>query len=102
MFAGPAPVNPSLNDLMTAVLYRNSAGVNELLALGKWPDRPDSVGTTPLMAAVMLGDAENAERLLKAGANPNASARGGSTAVSLARERKDGAMTALLRRYGAP
>jgi hypothetical protein len=98
--AGPV-VRPGFNDLMTAVLYRNAAGVNELLALGKWPDKPDSRGATPLMAAVTLGDAVTAEALLKAGANPNLGALNGSTAGSLARERSDDAMTALLKRYGA-
>lgn len=91
--SGPV-ITPKFNDLMTAVLYRDAAGVDELLKLGKWPDRPDSNGMTPLMAAVMLGDAVIAEALLKAGANPN-------LALSVARERRDGAMTGLLERHGA-
>ena len=83
---------PKYNDLMTAVLNRDAAGVNELIAFGRWPDKPDSQGVTPLMAAAMLGDTTNAEALLKAGANPDA-------AVRIARERRDSAMTALLERY---
>ena len=77
---------------MTAVLYRDAAGVNELIAFGRWADRPDSQGVTPLMAAAMLGDTTNAETLLKAGANPGA-------AMPIARGRNDSAMTALLERY---
>lgn len=83
---------PKYNDLMTAVLYRDAAAVNELIAFGRWPDKPDSQGVTPLMVAAMLGDTTNAEALLKAGANPGA-------AVRIARERGDSAMTALLERY---
>jgi uncharacterized RDD family membrane protein YckC len=84
---------PKYNDLMTAVLYKDEAGVNELLVFGKWPDKPDSRGVTPLMAAAMLGDLGNAEALLKAGAQP-------SRAMEVARERGDGAMMNLLEKYG--
>ena len=97
--AGPF-ANPSFNDLMTAVLYQDNAGVDELIKLGKWPDKPDRRGLTPLMVAVMLGDARNAEALLQAGANPHLVAATGDTAASLARGRRDGAMTTLLERYG--
>ena len=96
--AAPAPVarastpGPKYNDLMTAVLYRDAAAVNELIAFGRWPDKPDSQGVTPLMAAARLGDTTNAEALLKAGANPDA-------AMPIARERRDSAMTALLERF---
>ena len=88
----PGIPGPKYNDLMTAVLYRDAAAVNELIAFGRWADRPDSQGVTPLMAAAMLGDTTNAETLLKAGANPDA-------AMPIARKRSDGAMTALLERY---
>jgi len=77
---------------MTAVVFRDAAAVNELIAFGRWPDKPDSHGVTPLMAAARLGDTTNAEALLKAGANPAA-------AMPIARERRDRAMTALLERY---
>jgi ankyrin repeat protein len=83
---------PKYNDLMTAVLYKDAAGVNELLVFGKWPDKPDSRGMTPLMAAALLGDLGNAESLLKAGAEP-------SRAMALARDRGDGAMMTLLEKY---
>jgi uncharacterized RDD family membrane protein YckC len=89
------------NDLVTAVLYRDAGAVNDLLAFGKWPDKADSRGMTPLMLAAMLGDAPIAEALLKAGANPNRPGLGGDTAMSIARERKDTGMIGLLRHHGA-
>jgi uncharacterized RDD family membrane protein YckC len=99
--AAPASPGMRFNDLMTAVLYRDAGAVNELLAFGKWPDKPDSRGMTPLMIAAMLGDAPIAEALLKAGANPNRAGPGGDTAASIARERKDTGMLALLKHHGA-
>ena len=106
--AGPAPASrpgpsvpafqpksaegPKFNDLMTAVLYRDAAGVAELLKLGKWPDKPDSRGVTPLMTAVELGDARTAEALLRGGANP-------MLAIPVAEEQRNGDMILLLKRY---
>lgn len=84
------------NDLVTAVLYQDAGAVNDLLAFGKWPDKADSTGMTPLMIAVSLGQAEIAESLLKAGADPQRAGPGGATAISIARERKDAAMLGLL------
>ncbi|HET7670160.1 MAG TPA: RDD family protein [Burkholderiales bacterium] len=88
----PEPVGLKYNDLMTAVLKGDTAAVSELLALGKWADKPDSRGVTPLTAAVYTGDAKVAELLLKAGANPEA-------ALAAARERRNAAMTDLLEQY---
>ncbi|HEU4353768.1 MAG TPA: ankyrin repeat domain-containing protein [Burkholderiales bacterium] len=85
---------------MTAVIYSDPKTVEQLLKLGKWPDKPDSRGVTALMLASMFGDAASAEALLKAGANPNWPGPGGITATSLARERQNGAMVGLLQRYG--
>jgi ankyrin repeat protein len=99
----PAAVPPSqtkvgsgmrYNDLMTAVLYRDVDAVNELLKLGKWVDKPDSHGTTPLMVAAQLGDVRTAEALLRAGADAR-------RAVPVAKERGDGEMLELLKRYNA-
>jgi uncharacterized RDD family membrane protein YckC len=84
------------NDLVTAVLYQDAGAVNDLLAFGKWPDKADSTGMTPLMIAVSLGQAEIAEALLKAGADPQRTGPGGATAISIARERKDAALLGLL------
>ena len=94
LLSGPVIQGPKYNDLTTAVLYRDAAAVNELISYGKWADKADSTGTTPLMVAVSLGDAQIAEALLKAGANPN-------RALPVARERGNGAMASLLERYGA-
>jgi hypothetical protein len=81
------------NDLMTAVLNRDVAGVNELLKLGKWVDKPDSRGRTPLMVATAQEDVPTAEALLRGGASPR-------PAVRVAEERGNGEMVALLKRYG--
>jgi uncharacterized RDD family membrane protein YckC len=88
----PMRAAPRYNDLMSAVLAGDSEGVKELLSLGKWPDKPDSGGMTPLVAAVMRGDRSNAELLLKAGANA-------SPALSTPRARNDPAMKDLLEGY---
>jgi uncharacterized RDD family membrane protein YckC len=96
----PGVEGPKYNDVMTAVLYRDPAAIEELLKLGKWADKPDKSGLTPLMVAARLGDIRSAELLLKAGADPNLSAQGGVSAGSVARERGDGAMVALLQRHG--
>lgn len=102
--APPAPparvITPKFNDLMTAVYYLDPPAVQELLGLGKWPDKPDSRGVTPLMAAAELGQVGCAEALLVGGANPNLSSAGGETAASFARRRADNSMLALLQRYG--
>jgi len=91
--AAPADSGPRFNDLVTAVLYRDAKAVQDLLAFGKWPEKADSRGMTPLMIAVDLGDAAIAELLLKAGADPG-------RAMSIARERKDAAMLGLLQKHG--
>src|SRR5687768_15577493 len=63
------------NDLVTAVLYRDAEAVSQLIKLGRWADKPDSRGTTPLMLAVEQGDARTAQVLLKAGAEPSRAVR---------------------------
>jgi hypothetical protein len=95
-----AAPSPRFNDLATAVIYGDAFAVHQLLAVGKWADKPDGRGVTPLMLAVERGDAASAEALLKAGANPNRPGPGGLTATSIARERKDAALTGLIQRYG--
>ncbi len=85
---------PKFNDLVTAVLYKDAEAVAQLLKLGRWVDKPDSRGTTPLMVAVELGDARTAEVLLKGGADAG-------RAVPVAQARRDGPMLDLLKRYAA-
>jgi hypothetical protein len=91
---------PRFNDLTTAVLYGDPKAVQELITFGKWVDKPDSRGVTPLMDAAQLGDVESAEVLLRAGADPNRPGPSGSTAMSIARERSDSGLTGLLGKYG--
>ena len=80
------------NDLMSAVLDRDLASVNALLKLGKWADKPDRSGTTPLMAAAEMGDVKVAESLLRAGADAR-------PAMQIARKRGDSTMIVLLKRH---
>ena len=84
---------PKYNDLMTAVLAKDPAAVNELLRLGRWVDKPDSRGRTPLMVATAQNDVPTAEALLRGGASPR-------PAVRVAEEHGNGEMVALLKRYG--
>src|SRR5688572_8766773 len=88
----PKAAGPKFNDLATAVLYRDAEAISELLKFGRWADKPDSRGTTPLMLAVELGDPGSAEALLRGGADP-------MRAVPVAQARRDGAMLDLLKRY---
>jgi uncharacterized RDD family membrane protein YckC len=80
------------NDLLTAVMYQDVEGVNELVRLGKWVDKPDSRGVTPLMIAAERGDLRVAEALLRGGANAR-------LAVPVAERRRDDEMVRLLKRY---
>jgi hypothetical protein len=89
---GPSVPGPRYPDLMTAVMYQDPAGVEELIAFGKWPDKPDSRGLTPLAAAVLLRDTATAEALLKGGADPG-------TAWRVMKELDDAAMQAVFARY---
>jgi uncharacterized RDD family membrane protein YckC len=95
--AGPTPV---YNDIMTAVMYRDRAAAIQLLDLGWWPDRRDSNGVTPLMAAAMNGDAAMTELLLGRGADPTLRGPGGST-LDYAGRGGDGKVAELLRKAGA-
>jgi len=96
----PGVDGPKYNDLMSAVLYRDAATVEALLKLGKWVDKRDPSGLTPLMVAAQIGDAACAEALLKGGADPNLSGPRGVSAGSIAREKRDAAMVALLQKHG--
>jgi uncharacterized RDD family membrane protein YckC len=91
---------PRYNDVMTAVMFRDPKAVAELLEFGWWVDRPDSNGVTPLMAAAWNGDAAMTQILLKAGADPNRHARGGSV-LAYAGRGENAQVIELLKRSGA-
>lgn len=97
----PPPITPRYNDVMTAVLYGDREAVSELLDLGRWVDKPDSNGLTPLMAAVLARDAGMVQLLLERGADPNLQAPGGEVALEMARDNGDGASESLLLKAGA-
>jgi len=86
---------------MTAVLKPDREAVVELIDLGRWVDKPDGNGVTPLQAAVRNRDTAMTELLLRRGANINASASNGLTALMIARANGDAAMVSLLERSGA-
>ena len=68
--AEPVIPPPKYNDVMTAVVFQDLEALEELLALGEWPDKADSQGRPPLLVALELGYQEIADALLRAGANP--------------------------------
>jgi uncharacterized RDD family membrane protein YckC len=99
--APPPPTgSPRFNDVMTAVLYGDRETVSQLLDLGRWADKRDSNGLTPLMVAAMFGDSAIARLLLDRGADPSLQAPGGATALEFARQSGDAATTQLLQRIG--
>jgi uncharacterized RDD family membrane protein YckC len=99
--SGPPPVSPKFNDVMTAVVYRDREAVSQLLDLGRWADKRDSNGLTPLMIAVVGRDAAMVQLLLERGADQKLQAPGGAVALDLAREAGDGAVESLLLKPGA-
>ncbi|HSC96248.1 MAG TPA: RDD family protein, partial [Burkholderiales bacterium] len=92
--------SPKYNDVMTCVMFHDAAALAELLELGWWVDRPDSNGVTPLMAAAWNGDAAMTQLLLKAGADPNRRALGGSV-LEYAGRGENAQVIQLLRSSGA-
>jgi hypothetical protein len=88
------------NDVMTAVVFRDPEAAIELLNLGWWVDRRDSIGRTPLMAAAEIGDVAMTRLLLQRGADPNQRAPGGSV-LDYARRGGNAEVSDLLLRAGA-
>jgi len=103
--APPPPATPAVtlrfNDIMTAVLYGDRDTVSQLLDLGRWADKRDSNGLTPLMVAAMNGDLGMTQLLLERGADPGLQAPGGATALEFARQSNDAPTMQLLQRAGA-
>lgn len=92
---GPSVATPRYNDILTAVLRSDEAGVLQLLNLGRWIDKPGASGMTPLMGAVMNRDAKMVKLLLEHGADP------GAYALHQARKNKDAETVMLLEQHGA-
>jgi ankyrin repeat protein len=86
---------------MTAVLDGDLAGVQQLLDLGRWTDKPDSNGLTPLMIATLNRDILMVRLLLERGADPNLQAPGGDTALDMALELGEGEIERVLQDRGA-
>jgi hypothetical protein len=93
-----------------ALAYCHSARMAELLIeSGALPDKANSSGHTPMMALAVDGCHEVIEVLLRHGANPNAVASDGTTALGNAElnicydgaERKHAKAAELLREFGA-
>ncbi|MGQ0510555.1 MAG: ankyrin repeat domain-containing protein [Betaproteobacteria bacterium] len=99
--AGIRQLYSRYNDLVSAVVMRDTAAVKELLADGKSPDVRQSDGFTPLMIAVANGDTAIAQALLAARADPNLRAPGGQSALALAKARNNTELLQLLERSGA-
>ena len=77
--------------------------VKYLLSLGGKVDleMADSSGVTPLIASVAHGDRRTVNLLLEAGANPNALAQGGATALHIASSMDDEKLVTSLLNKGA-
>lgn len=99
--AGIRPLYTRYNDLVTAVVMRDSAAVKELLSDGKDPNVRQSDGFTPLMIAAANGDTAIAQALLAARADPNLRSPGGQSALALARARNNAGLVQALERSGA-
>lgn len=71
------------NKLVLAVHCADLEAARRLLRAGADADRPDADGTTPLYAAAVRGDADIAELLVAAGADPNRESGDGDEGLPL-------------------
>jgi ankyrin repeat protein len=109
LLAAGAPVDTVSQNKMTPLHWAafgneprpgRAAVLSRLLAAGAGPiDARDAWGRTPLLMAVCAGDAEAAEVLLDAGADPDLAAEMAGSARSVAEARR---MSEIVRRMGAP
>lgn len=82
--------------LMAAAFTGRTDTVKVLLSSGANPNSTARDGATPLIMTALKGHVDAAKALISAGANPKKTMKNGKTALSLARERKQIKMVALL------
>lgn len=83
-----------------AVISKDLAGAECLLKMGKDPNKPDGIGTTPLLAAIEQGNANMVSLLLKHGANANR-IKDWQRPLDVARKKGNPAIIKLLENAGA-
>ena len=84
------PVDPDAARLMAAIRDNDPAAIDGVLrTTPRAATLRGSGGTTPLMAAALYGDAALVQRLLAAGADPNAANSAGATALMWAIPERD-------------
>jgi ankyrin repeat protein len=83
------------------VIYSDPVTVAQLLDIGRWVDKPDANGFTPLMVALYLRDEDMVRMLLERGDDPGLQAAGGDVGRRMAQANGEGGIEALLRRAGA-
>ncbi|RME26480.1 MAG: hypothetical protein D6798_06600 [Deltaproteobacteria bacterium] len=82
--------------LVLAVATDDPELIRTAVEAGLDPNRPDSIGFTPLHKAVLANKPRSAEALLEAGADPNRTTRSGDTPLDLARSMNREEVAAIL------
>jgi ankyrin repeat protein len=100
--AGADPGSPVLGHLWTLVIASNDLTLTQkLVTSGANVNAPFSDGSTALMGAAQVGEAEIVRSLIAAGANVNAQTRDGATALLLAAQNGHAGVVTDLLKAGA-